>query len=131
MAIGIVICMLTCSHNYMCFEWLGVVYHFVVLPFGCAPACWVFTKLMKTMVKYWRSRGIKCLQYIDDLFAGDQPKSKAAVAQRVMIDTLVDCGWQINWAKSDLVLSHEKEFIGFRIDLVHGGQGRIRLSESC
>ena len=47
-----------------------------------------------------------------------------------MIDTLVDCGWQINWAKSDLVLSHEKEFIGFRIDLVHGGQGRIRLSES-
>ena len=37
--------------THMCFEWLGVVYYFAVLPFGCAPACWVFTKLMKPIGK--------------------------------------------------------------------------------
>ena len=30
--------------QYMCFEWEGQILFFAVMPFGLAPACWVFTK---------------------------------------------------------------------------------------
>ena len=56
--------------QYMCFEWEGVILTFVQLPFGCAPACWVFTKLIKVMVRHWRSLGFKVLSYIDDGLGG-------------------------------------------------------------
>ena len=75
--------------EYMCFEWEGVVYTFVQLPFGCAPACWVFTKLIKVMVAFWRGFGLKILSYIDDGLAGAASKAEAKVFSDLVIDTLV------------------------------------------
>ena len=65
--------------EYMCFEWEGVVYTFVQLPFGCAPACWVFTKLIKVMVAFWRGFGLKILSYIDDGLGGAASEAEAKV----------------------------------------------------
>ena len=42
------------------------VYYFRMMPFGLAPACWVFTKIIRVLVDYWRSQGLACLSYIDD-----------------------------------------------------------------
>ena len=33
------------AREYVAFEWGGTWYEFCVLPFGLAPACWVFTKI--------------------------------------------------------------------------------------
>ena len=41
-------------------------YMFRVLPFGLSTACYVFTKVMRPLVKRWRSSGFKCIIYIDD-----------------------------------------------------------------
>ena len=41
-------------------------YVFRVLPLGLSTACYVFTKLLRPLVKRWRSRGIKAIVYIDD-----------------------------------------------------------------
>ena len=58
-------------------EWKCVVYASVHLPFGCAPACWVFTKLIKVMVAFWMGCGLKVLSYIDDGLGGAASEAEA------------------------------------------------------
>ena len=38
-------------------------FQFKVLPFGLASACYMFTKLMRLLVKKWRSQGIKATEF--------------------------------------------------------------------
>ena len=82
--------------EYMCFEWEGVVYAFVQLPFGCAPACWVFTKMIKVMVAYWRGSGHKVISYIDDGLGGAGSERGAQVFSDLVVSTLTGCGWRGN-----------------------------------
>ena len=74
--------------EYVCFECGGVVYAFVQLPFGCAPACWVFTKLIKVMVASWRGFGLKILAYIDDGLAGAASKAEAKMFSDLVIEVI-------------------------------------------
>ena len=46
-----------CNVNY---------YVFTVLPFGLSTACYLFTKLMRPLVRHWRGRGLKAIVYPDD-----------------------------------------------------------------
>ena len=39
---------------------------FSVLPFSLASVPYVFTKLLRPLMKLWRSRGLKSLMYLDD-----------------------------------------------------------------
>ena len=41
-------------------------YVFTVLPFVLSTACYVFTKLMRPLVRLWGGAGIRCVVYIDD-----------------------------------------------------------------
>jgi hypothetical protein len=52
--------------QYLGFEWHGKFYVFCQLPFGLATACFVVTKILKQLVQYWRSMGIRLIPYIDD-----------------------------------------------------------------
>jgi hypothetical protein len=102
-------------HEYMCFEWNGELLYFACMPFGLAPACWVFTKLIRVAVDYWRSRGMSCLSYIDDGIGGSRGFRKTLSYRDMVIETLVDSGWFINWVKSHWELSKQADFIGYRI----------------
>ena len=39
--------------KFLGFEWDSKFFVFMVLPFGLATACYVFTKLMRPLVKLW------------------------------------------------------------------------------
>ena len=52
--------------KYLGFEWEQQFYVFTVLPFGLVSAPYVFTKLLRPMVRLWRSRGLISLMYLDD-----------------------------------------------------------------
>ena len=39
---------------------------FTVLPFGLSSACYIFTKLLRPLVRYWRASGIRTVIYIDN-----------------------------------------------------------------
>ena len=39
---------------------------FTVLPFGLSTACYAFTKLLRPLVRYWRSQGLRALLYLAD-----------------------------------------------------------------
>ena len=44
---------------------------FTVLPFGLSNAPFIFTKVVRPLVKYWRSSGVKILVFIDDRAGSD------------------------------------------------------------
>jgi hypothetical protein len=52
------------------FSWLKdgvrIFYKFLVLPFGLASACYLFTKITRPLVKKWRSEGKQIIMYLDD-----------------------------------------------------------------
>ena len=54
------------SQTFLGFCWKGKYYKFTVLPFGLSSACFVFTKVMRPLVKYWRGLGMWAVIYIDD-----------------------------------------------------------------
>ena len=49
---------------------------YTVLPFGLSSAPYLFTKLMRPLVKYWRSRGLYCIVCLDDGFIMDSTLEK-------------------------------------------------------
>jgi hypothetical protein len=115
--------------QYMCFEWKGKTFYFGQMPFGLAPACWVFTRMMRVSIDHLRMQGLKVLSYIDDGLAAANLKSEASRLRQLTIDTLIGCGWLLNWAKSDLNLSQkDKEFIGYLISTQ--GAGSLQPSEA-
>ena len=53
--------------RYLGFAWnkegVEQYYVFTVLPFGLATACYIFTKIMRQLVKYWHSKGLRAVVY--------------------------------------------------------------------
>ena len=62
--------------KFLSFKWTsshGVTkfYKFKVLPFGMCSAPYVFTKVLRQLVKYWRGCGHLTLMYLNDGLGGD------------------------------------------------------------
>ena len=53
--------------KFLSFYWEGVLYEFIVLPFGLASAPRVFTKLMKPIIAYLRGKSIRLIIFLDDI----------------------------------------------------------------
>ena len=45
--------------EYLGFQWKDKYYVFNVLPFGISTAGYIFTKVLRDVVKFWRSKGYK------------------------------------------------------------------------
>ena len=56
--------------TYLGFAWTenGVTKYFcfTVLPFGLTSSLFIFTKLLRPLIKYWRLKGLLIITYIDD-----------------------------------------------------------------
>ena len=50
--------------KYLGFSWESRFYVFTVLPFGLSSACYIFTKLVRPLVRYWRERGLRVIVYL-------------------------------------------------------------------
>ena len=75
-------------------------YVFTVLPFGLASTPYVFTKLLRPLVKLWWSRGFKSLMYLDDGIVAVNGKERAEKASVWVKNSLHSAGFVINDAKS-------------------------------
>ncbi|KAK3246759.1 hypothetical protein CYMTET_43721 [Cymbomonas tetramitiformis] len=112
------------SRTYVAVEWQGRFFEFCVLPFGLAPACWVFTKINKELVGKWRGLGFRVHPYVDDFaFAVRAPTltdpSALAVLSRIMRDVR-EAGWLVSESKSQLFFTRALVHIGIGIDLEGG-----------
>ena len=67
-------------------------YTFRVLPFGLASACYVFTKLLRPLVKRWRAMGLRAILYIDDGICGAGSREECYKHMKVIVSDLEQAG---------------------------------------
>jgi hypothetical protein len=106
--------------KYLGFQWRGQYYVFTQLPFGLAHACYVFTKVMRQLVKSWRSRGIRLILYIDDFLFARRDTADFVRVQANMLAELAAAGLIVLREKCQLSRSHVVKFLGFIADTLFG-----------
>ena len=95
-------------------------YTFKVLPFGLASACYVFTKLLRPLVKRWRSMGLCCVVYIDDGICAAKSELKCVDAKEIILSDLSRAGFILSIAKCMLDPVQRGIWLGFILDLYAG-----------
>ncbi len=95
-------------------------YVFTVPPFGLSTACYIFTKLLRPLVRYWRARGLRILVYLDDGLCMTAGSLKASEASELVCATLVRAGFVAHPTKSVWQPMQRLQWLGFVIDLALG-----------
>lgn len=86
------------------------------LPFGLNSAGYIFTKVMRTLVKKWRSAGYKICLYLDDgLLVCDSQKDALSIT-RIIRQDLHDAGVVVNEEKSNWSPVQSLTWLGFVLD---------------
>ena len=67
-------------------------YMFVVLPFGLATACYLFTKLLRPLTKFWRGQGLRAIIYLDDGIVSVNGRKAAEQASQQVLGDLQRAG---------------------------------------
>jgi hypothetical protein len=110
--------------TYLGFSWsLGkkrVFYMFRVLPFGLSSACYVFTKVLRPLVKRWRDKGIRAIIYIDDGIVAAKSREQCLMDQQLVTSDLDLAGFILNISKLRLEPHQLGGWLGFIIDLCKG-----------
>ena len=104
---------------YMGFPFGGNFYYFKVLPFGLSIAPWVFSKVMREIVGYWRAMGMRLINYLDDFFHLLEEMWAEREAQKVL-DDLKLAGLMVNWSKSVTAPGRVHTVLGTGVDLGNG-----------
>ena len=104
------------SRKYLQFHWKGKQYQFRVLPFGLSLAPFVFTKILKPVLRWARRRGIRISAYLDDLLIMAKSFQQAEEATQAVLDKLSSLGFLIKPSKSQLTPTQTITHLGFTID---------------
>ena len=98
----------------------GTSYQYRAMCFGLCTAPLIFTRVMKSIAAYLRTRSISIHMYLDDwLIRADSPERLRSDAQFV-IDLVSRLGCMINVKKSELVPTQAFQFLGMLINLKSG-----------
>lgn len=88
------------------------------LPFGFKSAPYVFTKVMRPLIKKWRGEGTCVTMYLDDgIGIGNDFQSTRSVSESVREDLRLS-GFVINERKSVWLPVQNLVWLGFYIDTV-------------
>lgn len=90
---------------------------FIVLPFGLASACYVFTR---SLVKKWRGSGIKEIMYTNDGIAAAESRQKCTEQQEIVVSDLKKVGFVLSASKSCSVPQLVYKWLGFIVNLYKG-----------
>ena len=100
---------------------------FTVLPFGLSSAPYIFTKLLRPLVRHWRSQGIRAVVYLDDGFDVEPTESLSLIHSNILRSDLAAAGFISNDDKSVWVPVQFIVWLGIVWD---GIQGNISITES-
>ena len=124
---------------YLGFAWRKrakkVFYQFNVLPFGLATAPYIFTKLLKVVLTFWRSRGYRMIMYLDDGLGGESTLEQAGALSKFTNTSLQDFGFLIAQEKCQWQPSQSVTWLGFNwctvTGLLHASEQRIDRLDSA
>ena len=106
--------------KYLGFSWKikGQTRYFVftVLPFGLTSTPFLFTKVMRCLVTFWRAQEIKISVFIDDGL-GSADKVQSNIHSLVVKKSLTEAGFVINTQKSIWQPQRELTWLGVNIKL--------------
>ena len=85
---------------------------FNVLPFGISTAGYVFTKLTRVPITYWRSQGKKVVMFLDDGIAGCDKQEEALEMSMTVRSDLAKLGFILAEEKCDWVPSQKAIWLG-------------------
>jgi hypothetical protein len=108
------------SRRFVGFNWKGVYYQHNCLPFGLSTPPWVFSKVIRELVMYWRAIGINILPYLDDLLFIITGCEACRSLARIVEEEMCLAGIAINWEKSDGTPLQERIRLGFVVNLAEG-----------
>ena len=86
------------------------------MPNGLACAPRIFTKLLKPVFSFLRSRGFLSVYYLDDSLLIGRSKEECEGNLRVTLNLLTELGFIVNMNKSVLTPIQDLEFLGFHIN---------------
>ena len=69
---------------------------FTVLPFGLCSACYIFAKLMHSMVRCWWSWGLRPVEYINNGLYAKSGMQPACSASQLVFQTLDQAGFAVH-----------------------------------
>ena len=107
--------------TYLSFLWkidnIMKFFVFTVLPFGLSTAPFVFTKVVRPLVKYWRFNSIKIACFLDDGLGIDNTFEKALENSTFVLNSLTKAGFIINSEKSVWQPTKVLTWLGIEVDL--------------
>ena len=92
----------------------------IYCPCPVSTACYLFTKVMRPLVRLWHGRGLKAIVYLDDGIVAVEGKREALLESQLVKKELESAGFVINVEKSQWDPSTRMGWLGFLIDLVKG-----------
>ena len=114
------------SSQFLGFEWKKVIYNWNVCPFGLSYSPYFFVKTLRPCVEFLRSKGIRLLCYMDDFLIA-AAENYICEHRDLVLYTLKELGWCVNYEKSSLEPRTCTEFLGFMVDSL-GKNGLPELS---
>ena len=99
--------------KYLGFAWEGHFYVFTVLPFGLSSACYMFTKLLRPLVRYWCAKGLRIVVYLDDGLCAVAGRQTALEASELVRTTLARAGFVVHLIKSIWEPIRKLPWLGF------------------
>lgn len=104
------------SRKYLRFQFKQELYEFNVLPFGLSTAPYIFTKVMKPIVRLLRSAGLISTNYLDDYWLMGQSYGQCLYNTIQTKRLLTSLGFLINEEKSSCIPNKRCIFLGFVLD---------------
>lgn len=102
--------------TYLGFHWVdgGITKYYVYncLPFGISTAGYIFTKVLRVVLEYWRSQGHKVLMFLDDGMGGHTDQSLASHLSIFVRNSLLTLGFLISEEKSSWDPSLKSTWMG-------------------
>ena len=107
--------------TFLGFSWVvnGVrkFFVFTVLPFGLSSAPYIFTKVVRVLVRYWRSRAVRITVYLDDGLGSARDFARCEAASLFVKTSLQLSGFLPNDSKSIWQPTSCLVWLGYCIDL--------------
>lgn len=102
--------------KFLAFEFNNNKYVFNVLPFGLTSSPRIFSKVLKPVIIFLRSQGIRISFYLDDIFLCSSSYSESVYNTRLCLNLLESLGFNPNYKKSFLTPSHSMQHLGYLWD---------------
>ena len=88
--------------------------------FGLSTAPFLFTKVIRVLIKHWRSLAIRIFAFIDDILGGRRSFNDALAISNFIKSQLEESGFVLNIEKSHWVPAQQGEHLGYVVDLKRG-----------